>query len=203
MAPHPAHPVLHPMPPRVLAAPLPPCLLPPSQMYDAWLERMAAEEDPVPWGEKEEKVVGRWHGYCSDAPALERGGGTERCIRAAYQNHTRDTEGRFTSFLPEFMTLSDQRRFKYTFSTDGLGCSNRLQKVLATGQVVVKQDSVLEGAAHGRGGRAGAARQAAARRQALLPADLPLHSPCRPCRQNGFTARCGPGCITCPLAGTA
>lgn len=28
-----------------------------------------------------------------------------------------------------------QRKFKYSLSTDGLGCSNRLQKVMATGQV--------------------------------------------------------------------
>lgn len=34
-----------------------------------------------------------------------------------------------------FMRLSEQLRFRYTFSTDGLGASSRLAKVLATGQV--------------------------------------------------------------------
>lgn len=34
------------------------------------------------------------------------------------------------------MNLTEQHRtFKYSLHTDGLGCSNRLQKVLATGQV--------------------------------------------------------------------
>lgn len=35
------------------------------------------------------------------------------------------------------MPLTEQRRWKYSLSLDGLGCSNRLQKIMATGQVRV------------------------------------------------------------------
>ncbi len=77
----------------------------------------------------------RWHGYCPVVPPVDRHGNKMTCPRQDYQRHWNDTGGSFTSFQPEWMSLSQQRMFKYTLSTDGLGCSPRFQKVLATGQV--------------------------------------------------------------------
>ncbi|GAB4813885.1 hypothetical protein N2152v2_000931 [Parachlorella kessleri] len=113
-------------------------------MYDDWVERVT-REDPIPWAQKEEKAVGRWHGYCPVVPPVDRHGNKMTCPRQDYQRHWNDTGGSFTSFQPEWMSLSQQRMFKYTLSTDGLGCSPRFQKVLATGQAVIKHDSISGG----------------------------------------------------------
>ena len=46
------------------------------------------------------------------------------------------------------MSLADSRaQFKYYFSTDGIGCSNRFQKLLATGQVRGRCPDLLRGSA--------------------------------------------------------
>ena len=76
----------------------------------------------------------RWTTYCAYVPQQDRRGNAVTCAREAYKNHTWDAEQKYTSFEGGGMKLSEQRKFKYTFSTDGLGCSNRFQKLLATGQ---------------------------------------------------------------------
>lgn len=76
----------------------------------------------------------RWTTYCAYVPQQDRHGNAVTCAREAYTNHTWDAEQKYTSFGGGGMPLSEQRKFKYTFSTDGLGCSNRFQKLLATGQ---------------------------------------------------------------------
>ncbi|PSC76044.1 KDEL motif-containing 1 [Micractinium conductrix] len=47
--------------------------------------------------------------------------------------------------LPDgFMNLEDQRKkYRYTLHVDGIGCSNRLQKQMASDILIIKNDSVM------------------------------------------------------------
>ncbi|EFN52111.1 hypothetical protein CHLNCDRAFT_139417 [Chlorella variabilis] len=102
--------------------------------YDEWVEKMKGGGD-VPWEQKEERAVGYWHGYCAYLPQADRFGRSEKCIRAAYVNQSALGTNLTAFSTGEREALSLQARFKYTLSTDGLGCSGRFQKLLATGQV--------------------------------------------------------------------
>lgn len=80
----------------------------------------------------------RWHVVA--ALARRRFGQLEHKSRLRYAKLSKASNHTYTSFMdgssPEgFMPLGQQLRFRYTFSTDGLGVSSRLAKVLATGQV--------------------------------------------------------------------
>ncbi|PSC68200.1 KDEL motif-containing 1 [Micractinium conductrix] len=113
-------------------------------LFDEWVQKNREDEGGPKWEEKEAKAVGRWHEYCADAPQRDRSGKAVACIRRAYKNHTRDKGDEYTAFTDEALSLSDQRRWKYSLHLDGLGCSNRLQKIMATGQTILKQDSNLQ-----------------------------------------------------------
>lgn len=55
--------------------------------------------------------------------------------RETYHNFSRDSTGNQTSLSGDFFGLKEQREYKYTLNLDGIGCSTRFQKLLATGQV--------------------------------------------------------------------
>ena len=56
----------------------------------------------------------------------------------ASARRSRDTKHEFTDLkLVEPMPLAEHRKWKYTVHLDGIGCSNRLQKLMATGLVRV------------------------------------------------------------------
>ena len=61
------------------------------------------------------------------------------CCRAAYQNYSKALRDAGRETLTDLegggFALWDQKSFKYTLNLDGIGCSTRFQKVLATGQV--------------------------------------------------------------------
>ncbi|PSC73673.1 autophagy-related 16 [Micractinium conductrix] len=113
-------------------------------MYDTWLEKNRMDNYGEPWDKKVDKAVGRYTGYCSAEAMTGRFGVSEKCIRLAYSNHSRDTKHEFTDLkLVEPMPLAEHRKWKYTVHLDGIGCSNRLQKLMATGLTILKQDSTL------------------------------------------------------------
>ncbi|KAL4431955.1 hypothetical protein ABPG77_000222 [Micractinium sp. CCAP 211/92] len=113
--------------------------------YDEWASRMLADPEP-PWAQREQRAVGRWSLFRTIHPHINRWGVAEQEDRQLYASHSNATGRRHTDFADVgsgHMPLSQQRRFRYTFSTDGYTASTRLAKLLATGQTVIKQDSEL------------------------------------------------------------
>ncbi|KAL4422041.1 hypothetical protein ABPG77_004857 [Micractinium sp. CCAP 211/92] len=113
--------------------------------YDEYVQRLAANSGPK-WEDKEQRAIGRWAQpgppFCDD----DLFGQQEHKSRLRYAALSKASNHTYTSFMDGstgegFMQLSEQLRFRYTFSTDGLGASSRLAKVLATGQLVIKEDS--------------------------------------------------------------
>ncbi|PSC76645.1 NHL repeat containing [Micractinium conductrix] len=112
-------------------------------LYDKWLDKNRKDGYGEPWEEKTDKAIGRYLTYCSYVPQTDRHGRAEPCMRNAYVNHSRDSTSGLTELDGPGMSLTEQRRWKYSLHLDGLGCSNRLQKIMATGQTVIRQDSNL------------------------------------------------------------
>lgn len=113
--------------------------------YDDWLTKTkTTDPGDVPWEAKEERVIGRFNTYSSFFPPKDRYGVTYDNPRLVYENYSRDANGTLTDFYGTGSGLSDQRRFKYTMNLDGIGCSTRFQKLLATGQTVVKQETQMK-----------------------------------------------------------
>lgn len=113
--------------------------------YDEWVARMLADPGP-PWAQREQRAVGRWSLFRTTHPHIDRWGVADQEDRQHYVAHSNATGGSHTDFAATgsgHMPLSQQRRFRYTFSTDGFTASTRLAKLLATGQTVIKQDSDL------------------------------------------------------------
>ncbi|KAL4443761.1 hypothetical protein ABPG75_011498 [Micractinium tetrahymenae] len=114
------------------------------KQYDDYVKHML-ESSGQKWEDKEQRAIGRWTLFDRDLAQVDRFGHQTHASRHRYANLSRDSNYTRTSLmdgssLEGFMSLSRQLAFRYTFSTDGLGVSSRLAKVLATGQVCVCGD---------------------------------------------------------------
>ncbi|KAL4459075.1 hypothetical protein ABPG75_013940 [Micractinium tetrahymenae] len=113
--------------------------------YDEWVARMLADPGPT-WEQREQRAVGRWSLFRTTHPHTDRWGVADQEDRQHYVAHSNATGHKYTNFSDVgagHLPLSEQRRFRYTFNTDGFTASTRLAKLLATGQTVIKQDSEL------------------------------------------------------------